>query len=194
MTKPPAPLEIADRLIAVLSILNTGILTYKAIQTSVHNDTVTIVATDAAGNEAEQLITVSVKENLARGFVINGEDASDLSGYSVSTAGNVNGDGLDDVIIGAYGASPSNLLGAGKSYVVFGKIDRYSNKLFRLIACNICSNNGNCVVMHCDNTAINLSAISSGTGGFVINGENEGSWSGFSVIQAIAVDIACGGD
>jgi hypothetical protein len=31
--------------------------------------------------------------------------------------------GLDDVIIGAYGASPSNLLGAGKSYVVFGKID-----------------------------------------------------------------------
>ena len=136
---------------------NTGILTYKAIQTSVHNDTVTIVATDVAGNEAEQLITVSVKENLARGFVINGEDASDLSGYSVSTAGDVNGDGLDDVIIGAYGASPSNLLGAGKSYVVFGKID---------------------------NTAINLSAISSGTGGFVINGENEGSWSGFSVSSA----------
>jgi hypothetical protein len=28
---------------------DTGILTYKAIQTSVHNDTVTIVATDVAG-------------------------------------------------------------------------------------------------------------------------------------------------
>jgi hypothetical protein len=36
-------------------------LTYKAIQTSVHdNDTVTIVATDVAGNKAEQLIIVSV--------------------------------------------------------------------------------------------------------------------------------------
>ena len=41
---------------------NTGILTYKAIQTLVHdNDTVTIVATDVAGNKTEQLITVSVK-------------------------------------------------------------------------------------------------------------------------------------
>jgi hypothetical protein len=41
---------------------DTGILTYKAIQTSVHdNDTVTIVATDVAGNKAEQLIIVSVK-------------------------------------------------------------------------------------------------------------------------------------
>jgi hypothetical protein len=50
---------------------DTGILTYKAVQTSVHNDTVTIVATDVAGNKAEQLITVSVKI-FARGFVING--------------------------------------------------------------------------------------------------------------------------
>jgi hypothetical protein len=41
------------------------------VQTSVHNDTVTIVATDVAGNKAEQLITVSVKI-FARGFVING--------------------------------------------------------------------------------------------------------------------------
>jgi hypothetical protein len=39
-----------------------GILTYKTIQATAHdNDTVTIVATDVAGNEAEQSITVSVK-------------------------------------------------------------------------------------------------------------------------------------
>jgi hypothetical protein len=58
----------------------TGILTYKTIQLSVHDndevaDTVAIVATDIAGNEAERLIAVSVKENLVRGFVINGENA-----------------------------------------------------------------------------------------------------------------------
>ncbi|CAB9544347.1 hypothetical protein BROOK1789C_1613, partial [Bathymodiolus brooksi thiotrophic gill symbiont] len=41
---------------------DTGILTYKTIQALAHdNDTVTIVATDVAGNEAEQPITVSVK-------------------------------------------------------------------------------------------------------------------------------------
>jgi hypothetical protein len=41
---------------------DTGILTYKTIQATAHNnDTVTIVATDVAGNKAEQLIIVSVK-------------------------------------------------------------------------------------------------------------------------------------
>jgi hypothetical protein len=45
------------------------------------------------------------------GFVIIGELAGDYSGYSVSSAGDVNGDGLDDLIVGT---------GSGKSYVVFG--------------------------------------------------------------------------
>jgi hypothetical protein len=35
------------------------------------------------------------------GFVINGEDMNDNSGVSVSTAGDVNGDGLDDLIVGS---------------------------------------------------------------------------------------------
>jgi hypothetical protein len=47
----------------------------------------------------------------------------DHSGYSVSNAGDVNGDGLDDLIIGAYGADPSGKSSAGKSYIVFGKQD-----------------------------------------------------------------------
>jgi hypothetical protein len=33
------------------------------------------------------------------GFVINGEAANDESGFSVSNAGDVNGDGLDDLIV-----------------------------------------------------------------------------------------------
>jgi hypothetical protein len=32
-------------------------------------------------------------------------------------------DGLDDLIIGAYGADPSGKSSAGKAYIVFGKQD-----------------------------------------------------------------------
>ena len=43
------------------------------------------------------------------GFVIHGEDASDYSGISVSSAGDINGDGFDDLIIGAFdGDGPGN--------------------------------------------------------------------------------------
>jgi hypothetical protein len=57
------------------------------------------------------------------GFVINGENAGDSSGHSVSTAGDVNGDGLDDLIVGSHFASLSGKSNAGKSYVIFGKKD-----------------------------------------------------------------------
>jgi Ca2+-binding RTX toxin-like protein len=46
------------------------------------------------------------------GFVLNGIAVRDLSGYSISGAGDINGDGIDDVIIGA--------LERQSSYVVFG--------------------------------------------------------------------------
>ena len=54
------------------------------------------------------------------GFRLDGEAAGDRSGFSVSNAGDVNSDGFDDLIIGAYGADP-NGFGSGSSYVVFGK-------------------------------------------------------------------------
>ena len=58
--------------------------------------------------------------NGTNGFIINGIDAYDNSGTSVSSAGDVNGDGIDDIIIGAYGADQLVTSHAGESYVVFG--------------------------------------------------------------------------
>jgi Ca2+-binding RTX toxin-like protein len=92
------------------------------------------------------------------GFVINGEAANDYSGISVSSIGDVNGDGLDDLIVGAYlHSSSTNYSHEGRSYVVFGK------------------GNGN---------AIDLSAVAAGNGGFAINGEGAGDRSGWSVYAA----------
>jgi len=53
----------------------------------------------------------------AGGFRIDGIDAGDRSGRSVSGAGDVNGDGLDDVIVGAPYANPAGDTRAGESYV-----------------------------------------------------------------------------
>ena len=40
------------------------------------------------------------------GFILNGINANDQSGYSVASAGDVNGDGIGDLIVGAPNASP----------------------------------------------------------------------------------------
>ena len=50
------------------------------------------------------------------GFKITGENPGDNAGFSVAGAGDVNGDGYADVIIGAPGADD----GTGASYIVFG--------------------------------------------------------------------------
>ena len=48
--------------------------------------------------------------------ILTGEELFSNFGYSVSTAGDVNGDGFDDVIVGAYGYS----LNKGRAYLFFG--------------------------------------------------------------------------
>ena len=56
-------------------------------------------------------------------LIIEGAASQDVSGGSVSGAGDVDGDGIDDVIIGAIGASPNGRDLAGASYVVLGTTD-----------------------------------------------------------------------
>ncbi len=61
------------------------------------------------------------------GFRLDGEGND--SGFSVSGAGDVNGDGFDDVIIASPTASPNDIDYAGSSYVVFGKASGFSDTL-----------------------------------------------------------------
>ena len=95
----------------------------------------------------------------SNGFVINGIDGDDFSGRSVSSAGDINGDGVDDVIIGAASADPNGVEDAGESYVVFGGRD--------------VGNSG----------SLNLSDLD-GVNGFVLNGIDENDVFGISVSGA----------
>ncbi|MEH1988583.1 tandem-95 repeat protein [Nostoc sp.] len=122
-----------------------------------------VFTADKQHNEGESTTMVNAVLNLSElngsnGFVINGIDEPDRSGYSVSSAGDINGDGIDDLIIGAYRASPNGQRDAGSSYVVFG-----SNSDFE--------------------ASFNLSSLN-GSNGFVINGIDSGDRSGISVSNA----------
>jgi VCBS repeat-containing protein len=54
------------------------------------------------------------------GFKIQGDLANDRAGHSVSAAGDVNGDGYDDIIVGAWGNDRGGI-DAGAAYVIFGR-------------------------------------------------------------------------
>jgi len=93
------------------------------------------------------------------GFIIHGVDGGtgpfngDRSGRAVAS-GDINGDGIDDVIIGAYLADPNGRDNAGETYVVFGTSTGFT-------------------------PVLELSSLDSSTG-FVIHGIDEGSNGTFS--------------
>lgn len=96
--------------------------------------------------------------NGVNGFAINGAAAGDNSGWSVASAGDINGDGVSDFAIGANRASPGGIYEAGSTYLIFGSKQKW-------------------------NSIIELSNLN-GKNGFVLNGENTLDWSGLSVASA----------
>jgi len=99
-----------------------------------------------------------------RGFVLTGIDASDQSGFPVSAAGDVNVDGIDDLIVGAITADPGGDADAGESYVVYGSTQGFP-------------------------AVVPLASLyppggGDGSRGFVLTGIDEGDYSGWSVSEA----------
>jgi len=93
----------------------------------------------------------------SNGFRLDGVAAGDQSGYSISTAGDVNGDGFDDMIVGARFANVNGEK-SGASYVVFGKASGFD-------------------------ATMNLSGLD-GSNGFLLEGGAAGDRSGRSVSTA----------
>ena len=92
----------------------------------------------------------------AEGFVLTGQAANDFSGYDHDLANDVNGDGFDDLFIGAYRAgNGGGGTQSGSAYLVFGRAD--------------------------PPTGTNLSSYSGGTTGIRIDGFSTGDRLGSSV-------------
>jgi hypothetical protein len=72
----------------------------------------------AVGGVTRQVLDLTTL-SAAQGFIIQGDAAFDYAGTSVASAGDVNGDGFTDLIVGAHSGDDGGT-NAGEAYVVFG--------------------------------------------------------------------------
>ena len=80
-----------------------------------------IVWGSAIESDADGVIDLGTIAADGTGVVLMSSEASDLAGWSVSNAGDIDGDGIDDILVGAWGmSSQSANVGENAAYVVWG--------------------------------------------------------------------------
>jgi hypothetical protein len=91
----------------------------------------TYVLFGRAGGFAEDVLQLS-DLNASTGLVIRGGSSGDQAGWSVAGAGDCNGDGIQDILIGAYRANPDGKTEAGATYVVYGRAGGFGGATLEL--------------------------------------------------------------
>src|SRR6185503_13355342 len=79
-------------------------------------------AVDGTGRSVMDLADLDPSD----GFIVRGDSAGDNAGWSVASAGDVNGDGFDDLIIGARLSADGGST-AGEAFLIFGKSTGFTN-------------------------------------------------------------------
>ncbi|MCP4055463.1 MAG: hypothetical protein GY739_20970, partial [Mesoflavibacter sp.] len=77
-----------------------------------------LAALDGADGSTDGVISLAQVAATGTSYEFVGEDGSDYSGYSVSSAGDVDGDGNDDLLIGAPLADDGGGNGSGSTYLI----------------------------------------------------------------------------
>ena len=103
----------------------------------------------------------------AEGFIIQADAAGDNADFSVSSAGDVNGDGFDDLIVGAYSGDDGGA-SAGEAYVIFGTASGFGTAV---------------MTGGYTRQVIDLTKLSSAEG-FIIQGDATSDYAGRSVSAA----------
>ena len=82
-----------------------------------------MVGADWVDSNSQNSGTVYVYSGATRNlmFSIDGDSIGDFFGFSVSGGGDIDGDGVPDLIVGAYGDEPLNNLDTGAVYVFSGR-------------------------------------------------------------------------
>jgi hypothetical protein len=111
--------------------------------------------------------------NGSDGFRIQGANSYDYLGKAVSGAGDINGDGLDDILIGVqraeYDSTNEVSTGTGRAYVLFGRTSAFPATV-------------NLQISNASNP--NSAAYLDGENGFRLDGEMRGDYVGQSVSNA----------
>ncbi len=141
LTGPGLPIEPGCECYDFDSDGSVSLADYAQVQAMFTGGTVT---SESAGTIDVRNMVNNVSSS---GFAIFGENGDDFAGYSVAIIGDINGDGLGEMLIGAPSWGADERSRAGRAYVVFGKTDL---------------------------SAVYLSQVAAGIGGFALEGEYGG--------------------
>lgn len=112
---------------------------------------------------------------------LSGQTAGDYAGYSVAGGGDVNADGYDDLLVGAYGYDNGSQTDAGRVYLIYGSSTPLASQALgaagqvTFTATNLNSYLGRSVAFAGDLNGDGFDDMVLGASGFVVSAGNDGA-------------------